>query len=1190
MQAQPGERIPRLWVRVVLLLAAVNSAGADGPVIPPSPYWGNQIAFPSDAFCSFSKEGESKWVKFTILLEPYEPNVYFQNSRKYMFHYTFATQHLTPFLGMTPAEFNVATLFEQGQRGVLGTVIFPPTVGASSEPRFREYGIQFVRQTPYTREQIRDMFHLVRAHVTAPSDVQAFYFPTYEQQEAAATQRDWLESQGVPLGSTARWTQGNACYSQGWALGTVKFFAAGDIVDAYHRGLLRPDDILLTDGVPAELPYLAGIMSLDPSTPNSHVAILARTYVVPFVHLAVADDAERARQLVGHRIIFSAYDDEYGRYETRLIDANGLLDEATEAQILQLRKPSPLSISPMAEFGALATSVENLVADDICYVGGKASNFGLLRRAVPANSPEAIALSFDLWNAFLDQPLTPAAPVQLRPGEYLLFWADEDEEQGPTHTSFKLSQEGESVGLFDVDGRTLIDSVHFPPQTRDSSYGRAADGGDVWQTFVTPTPGQPNPANSPTMRSGLVINEIMAANRRAVEDPCEAGEYPDWIELYNASDTVITLDGMFLTDDVNDPTKWQIRPGVEGTTLRGEIARRLSQYDSYPPADMQALSRDLACIRSLFTNPHITAFGSDLHEALIGVLSDPAYGFDPYAMLRFRSSTNMEDSMDFVGAGLYDSYSGCLADDLDLDDRGPCNCDPNRGAERGVFEAMRHALASFYNDNAFLERLRHDVNEAEVGMALVVHHSFPDEIELANGVATIEKKSADEESLITLVTQQGAVSVTNPEDGSIPEEVVAEALPSGYITLTPAGLKRQSSLVPVGRTVMGWPNDYRDLMNLLMTVANSFGEVTGKSAYMLDLEYKKVAPGGRVLPAGGLVIKQVRQVPVPDRTATVTPFLINVPTEFEVYSGEFELFERTDVFADHRLKSRWKLETYSMPLDPNHLSERLFARLHLEYLDEGQIRTIVQEIPLLPEASHSFNGTEAVDSWRLPNLGNPRGCHLRTTGIPMSVPKTDCPLLTPADLGVHALNLPFRCLMLEVDYSRPVISWFQHVFPSDPASKLQQTMKSEVRLWRRAEPREDDIFQERTFTSRGITVRTSFYYPKAPEGLSEWVAAVAATAPLKYWDQTVIEGLTTEPLLLKGYYSQTFRPEHHNLTEHFLFEPRLEPGIPSHILEQLNGANVRYIHMILNHETQGEPSRIMLYGPDGTPVNTAGSP
>jgi hypothetical protein len=1162
--------------RPILLLMAIHPVLAAGQTIAPSSYWKNQIAFPDDAFCAYRTEGGSSWVKLTILLKPYDPNVvYFQDSKRYRFHYDFAVKHLSPFGGMTTQQFNAATLREKDQQAVLGSVILPPLIGSPPRPEFQEYGIQFVRQDPYTREEIRDMFHLVRSCVVAPPEVQAFYFPTYEQQAVATANRDWLASQGISLGSMARWVRGNTCYSPGWALGTLKFFPGDRIADSYHTGLLGADDILLTDGVPAEVPFVAGIISLAPSTPNSHVAILSRTYAVPFVHLSMTEDAERARGLVGHRVALSAYEDPDEGGAVRLIDTEGRLDPALAAQILQLKKPTPLQIAPMTRLGVFAIPTEGLRPPDVRYVGGKAANFGILREAVPDNSPPALALSFDLWNAFLDQPLVPVASLVLGPGEYMVFWAD-GTGQGSTHTSFRLSKDGETIALFDVDGSTRLDMVHFGPQTTDVSQGRVADGADAWGSFAVPTPGRPNAATSPERGRGLLINEIMADNRRTIEDPDAPGDYPDWIELYNSSDRVIALNGMYLTDDVNQPTKWQIPPAVEAPTLRAEIASRLALYDSYPPPDMAGLSRDLAGVRSLFTDPVVAPFGPELQEAIVTALTDPVHGFDPHVMLRFRSSTNVEDSEDFIGAGLYDSFSGCLADDLDPGHDGPCGCDPNQQAAQGVFQAIRRVFASFYNDNAYLERLRHEVNEAEVGMAVLVHPSFPDEIELANGVATIEQKSPPESSYVTLVSQTGAVSVTNPRDSSAPEEAVIEVLPSGYAALTPSVLVQQSSLLPVGRTVLDWPADYRSLVQLLMGVAGCFGEVTDQTQYVLDLEYKKVAPGAGALPAGGLVIKQVRQIPTPDQSKSLMPFLIAEPLEFEVFPGEFILLERTDVFADHRLKSRWTLETYSMPLDSNGLNERLYATIRLEYLDGDQVRTITSDMSQLPSAQHSLCGTEVVDTWQLQDLANPRAYHLRTTGIPTRVPVTQNPLLTAADLGTRACT-PVNCLTLDVEYAQPVTSWFQHMWPGDSPSGLRQTTADRVYLSPCQPPREDDMFQERSFSWNGISIETSFYYPAPPRGFSGWGDTVAPTAPLKHWGQTVIEGLTSTPIVLRGYYSQTFRPEHHNLIEQFLFEPRLEPGLSADILNQLQERDIRLIHLIVDN-TGGGQSSLATYG------------
>jgi len=1096
----------------------------------------NQISFPNEPFRVVgSSASEPDWVKFTILLSPYDPNiVYYQDSQAYTFHYHFATEWLELFKGMSASEYDQATLYEEGQQAVLGAVIMPPSGGWPAPLPLPEYGIQFVRLDPYAREEIAEMFNIVKASIIAEPGVQAYYFPSYEQLAVAEANREWFESQGIPLGSTSRWAEGNACYSEGWALGELKFFAGDQIRIAYLTGELQPGDILLTDGVPAEVPFVAGIITLSPSTPSSHVAILSKTYGVPFVHLALAEDANRAQELVGHKIVFRGYN-KYGGVEARLIDVEGVLDEAEIAEILALKAPSALDITAMAHYGAYSASTEGLLPADIKYFGGKAANYGIIRNAIPNQSPVATAFSFDLWNEFLEQAIAPRASIIIEPGGHLLFWADNDEEQGPNHTNFKLDKEGEYVGLYDRDGVTLIDGLSFGQQYEDVSYGRLPDGNDNWVFFGsgTASPNQPNFGSIGGPTYGLYINEFMADNDSTIQDPDGSGGYPDWIELYNAGPNAIDLGGMYLTDDANDPTKWMIPFEISGGVLRDEISNRLSGR-IYPPSDMAALSADLRAIGHIIKDTSITSFTPLQIVNIESILLDSQYGFDVNRNIRFRSSTNVEDSNHFIAAGLYDSYSGCLADEFDGDEDGPCLCDPCELNERGVFRAIRKVFASFYNENAYLERLRHDVNEAEVGMALLVHHSFPDEYELANGVATLEKRGGGGYSIL-LVTQEGAVPVTNPLDGSIPEEVSINVYPS-WTSLT---FIRQSNLVPLGATVMDWEDDYIELSELLVAVGEDYNDVINQDYFTLDLEYKKLAPGGAAIPAGGLVVKQVRELPQPDTTQRITPFLINEPVEFCSYQGEC-----SDIIANHRLKSKWLFETKSLWLTPKNLADCFYTSVSLEYLADNRVLDMSGELSLWPKAFHNSTGTNPVytdDGWFMHHLSNPRACELHTEYIPTEVAVDWNPMLTLSD---------FPFFTLRVEYNEPVLSW-EYTGPNTTTTDL-------ICLSPCLKPQPKDLLQNRSYTEpKGVSISTSFYWPPDP-GM-----AGGYTAPLSRWVETVIEGYTSERIVLHGWYSQTYRPEHHNFSEHFVFEPRLEPGISQDILDELRAKDIRLIHLYL---------------------------
>jgi hypothetical protein len=636
-------------------------------------------------------------------------------------------------------------------------------------------------------------------------------------------------------------------------------------------------------------------------------------------------------------------------------------------EILALKEPPPLELLPIAHYGSYSACTDDLLPSDIQYFGGKAANFGILRKAIPENSPVSVALSFALWSEFLGQKL----------------------------------------------------------------FG--------------------------------------------------------------------------------------------GRTLREEIDARLEPYIQ-PPINPVALSAVLGGIRGLFTSTSVTSFTDTQKQAIIDILQDNQYEFDPIKKIRFRSSTNMEDSEQFTGAGLYDSYSGCLADELDMDDTGPCRCDPTESNERGVFRAIRKVFASFYNDNAFLERLRYDVNEHEVGMAILVHHSFPDEIELANGVAAVKRKHSTSWD-ITLVTQKGATSVTNPADGSIPEEVNVLVYSFGVFPT----LVRQSNLVPLGGKVMDWQDDYIKLSELLVKIGEQFGEVTGKDRFLLEMEYKKVAPDGK------LVVKQVRQIPQPDKTPSITPFLVNEPVEYCTFQGEF-----SDVFANHRLKSQWLFETDSLWLSKENLAESFYAAINLEYVADARIRSLMGRPSLWPMSSHNYVGDTTSDDWLMHHLSNQRSCRLLITGIPDLVSPAQSPILTLSDMG---------WMTLEVEYEEPVPFW-----DWDGGGK---TKIDKISLSPCPKPQTGDLLQERQFKGPdGISVKTSFYWPPPPKG-----PGAGYTAPLIRWVETIIEGYTSEPMVLHGYYSQTYRPEHHNFDEHFVFEPQLEPEISIDILAELRIRDVRMIHI-----------------------------
>ena len=143
---------------------------------------------------------------------------------------------------------------------------------------------------------------------------------------------------------------------------------------------------------------------------------------------------------------------------------------------------------------------------------GEFSDFLELRNA--SATPVNIA-GYTLTDDAGDKAKWTLPAVVLAPGQHLVVWTDDrDKIPGDTayvayknaaatmtalHANFRLSGEGEYIGLFNAQG-SLVDEVTFYTQTDDVSYGRDPFNPSRWLYFGEPTPGAPNsPYGSATM-------------------------------------------------------------------------------------------------------------------------------------------------------------------------------------------------------------------------------------------------------------------------------------------------------------------------------------------------------------------------------------------------------------------------------------------------------------------------------------------------------------------------------------------------------------------------------------------------------------------------------------------------------------------------------------------------------------------
>jgi hypothetical protein len=167
----------------------------------------------------------------------------------------------------------------------------------------------------------------------------------------------------------------------------------------------------------------------------------------------------------------------------------------------------------------------------------------------------------DTYSNLTKWPFPPGSAMAV--GQFIVIWADgETGETAGTnyHTNFRLTNSAGGIALVRTNaGRTnVLDYVNYFALSPNRSFGSYPDGQPrTRQLFHFATPrGTNNPALAPVP---AIINEWMADNAgpNGFPDPAD-GLFQDWFELFNPNTNVVDLSGYYLTDNLGQPTKFQI--------------------------------------------------------------------------------------------------------------------------------------------------------------------------------------------------------------------------------------------------------------------------------------------------------------------------------------------------------------------------------------------------------------------------------------------------------------------------------------------------------------------------------------------------------------------------------------------------------------------------------------------------------
>jgi hypothetical protein len=306
--------------------------------------------------------------------------IYYINTKRYPFHKDFVNgTYLSLERGR---EFFENNYLKPNRRFILGTVAYQTPV--------RRWTFEFWEGDLIPAEQIKLASDIINKSFFAP----VAYKPNSLRQEQASSELEGLD----------RVLQSEITKEQEYqALNVARGIGRIHIVEKLDEHVeIGYNEILVLNEVPITLPPVAGIIVTKPSTPLSHINLLAKSWGVPNVYIKNAQ--ELFRDYDGSWIVFDARRD---KYTIKRADNNTLNEyQQRLRERTDLMKPRfNLAVKRLAD-------LRQQTARNVIAYGAKSANLGEVMRArLPGIIvPNGFTIPFYYYDQFikenkLDEPL-----------------------------------------------------------------------------------------------------------------------------------------------------------------------------------------------------------------------------------------------------------------------------------------------------------------------------------------------------------------------------------------------------------------------------------------------------------------------------------------------------------------------------------------------------------------------------------------------------------------------------------------------------------------------------------------------------------------------------------------------------------------------------------------------------------------
>ncbi|MBS1796482.1 MAG: PEP/pyruvate-binding domain-containing protein [Acidobacteria bacterium] len=299
--------------------------------------------------------------------------IYYINSKKFRFHKDFAN---ATYLSLERGEdFTNSNYLSDNRRLIMGTIAWQTPV--------KKWTFEFWEGDRIPADQIKLTYDVVNGSFFAPV---AFKPNSTSQDEASA-------GLGINRISADEINKGLEYLALNTARGIGRIHIIDKLDDTVDIGY---NEILVLNEVPISLPPVSGLIIARPSTPLSHINLLAKGWNIPNAYIKYADQ------------LFREYDNRWVEFETTLTGysikpcGKPCLDEwdkiEKEKDRIVKSPPTDLSVTKLAVLS------QQRKKDSIVY-GGKSANLGeIINARVPGLFvPNGFSVPFYYYDRFMKE-------------------------------------------------------------------------------------------------------------------------------------------------------------------------------------------------------------------------------------------------------------------------------------------------------------------------------------------------------------------------------------------------------------------------------------------------------------------------------------------------------------------------------------------------------------------------------------------------------------------------------------------------------------------------------------------------------------------------------------------------------------------------------------------------------------------